>query len=54
LTYRVSVDTPTVLISAYARSGQVWVRMLRHYDAIGLLKPDRLALGRPPGGWHES
>ena len=30
-----------MLISEFARLGQVSVRMLRHYDAIGLLSPDR-------------
>ncbi len=29
-------------IGDFARMGQVSVRMLRHYDAIGLLKPDRV------------
>lgn len=29
-----------MLISDFARLGQVTVRMLRHYDAIGLLQPD--------------
>ncbi|MEP7333044.1 MAG: MerR family transcriptional regulator [Terracoccus sp.] len=31
-----------MLIGDFARLGQVSVRMLRHYDAIGLLKPDRV------------
>lgn len=31
-----------MLISDFARLGQVSVRMLRHYDAIGLLEPDRV------------
>ena len=31
-----------MLIRDFARLGQVSVRMLRHYDAIGLLKPDRV------------
>ena len=30
-----------MLISDFARLGQVSVRMLRHYDALGLLVPDR-------------
>lgn len=34
-----------VLISEFARLGQVSVRMLRHYDAIGLLSPDRIESG---------
>ena len=34
-----------MLISEFARLGQVSVRMLRHYDAIGLLVPDRLESG---------
>jgi DNA-binding transcriptional MerR regulator len=34
-----------VLISEFARLGQVSVRMLRHYDAIGLLSPDRCEPG---------
>jgi DNA-binding transcriptional MerR regulator len=34
-----------VLISEFARLGQVSVRMLRHYDAVGLLRPDRLEPG---------
>ncbi|MBF6164837.1 MerR family transcriptional regulator [Streptomyces gardneri] len=29
-------------IGDFARHGQVSVRMLRHYDAIGLLRPDRV------------
>jgi DNA-binding transcriptional MerR regulator len=29
-----------MLIGDFARLGQVSVRMLRHYDQIGLLKPD--------------
>jgi DNA-binding transcriptional MerR regulator len=29
-----------MLIGEFARLGQVSVRMLRHYDEIGLLKPD--------------
>ncbi len=33
-----------VLISEFARLGQVSVRMLRHYDAIGLLSPSRVEL----------
>jgi DNA-binding transcriptional MerR regulator len=32
-------------ISECARLGQVSVRMLRHYDAIGLLSPDRIESG---------
>lgn len=31
-----------MLIGDFARLGQVSVRMLRHYDQIGLLKPDRV------------
>jgi predicted metal-binding protein len=31
-----------MLISDFARLGQVSVRMLRHYDAIGLLVPERV------------
>mgnify|MGYP001046513038 CR=1 FL=1 len=31
-----------MLISDFARLGQVTVRMLRHYDAIGLLVPDHV------------
>ncbi len=31
-----------MLISDFARLGQVSVRMLRHYDALGLLVPDRI------------
>jgi DNA-binding transcriptional MerR regulator len=31
-----------MLISDFARLGQVSVRMLRHYDAIGLLEPDQV------------
>jgi DNA-binding transcriptional MerR regulator len=31
-----------MLISDFARLGQVSVRMLRHYDAIGLLEPDHV------------
>ncbi|OFE15603.1 hypothetical protein BA895_22110 [Humibacillus sp. DSM 29435] len=31
-----------MLIGDFARLGQVSVRMLRHYDSIGLLKPDRV------------
>lgn len=31
-----------MLISEFARLGQVSVRMLRHYDAIGLLVPDSI------------
>lgn len=31
-----------MLIGDFARLGQVSVRMLRHYDAVGLLKPDRV------------
>lgn len=31
-----------MLISDFARLGQVSVRMLRHYDAMGLLVPDRV------------
>ncbi len=31
-----------MLIGDFARLGQVSVRMLRHYDAMGLLKPDRV------------
>lgn len=31
-----------MLISDFARLGQVSVRMLRHYDGIGLLVPDRV------------
>lgn len=31
-----------MLISDFARLGQVSVRMLRHYDAIGLLVPDHI------------
>jgi DNA-binding transcriptional MerR regulator len=34
-----------MLISEFARLGQVSVRMLRHYDAIGLLVPDRIEPG---------
>lgn len=34
-----------MLISEFARLGQVSVRMLRHYDAIGLLSPDRVESG---------
>lgn len=34
-----------MLISDFARLGQVSVRMLRHYDAIGLLVPDRTDAG---------
>lgn len=34
-----------MLISEFARLGQVSVRMLRHYDAIGLLTPDRTEAG---------
>lgn len=34
-----------MLISEFARLGQVSVRMLRHYDALGLLVPDRLEPG---------
>ncbi len=33
-----------MLISDFARLGQVSVRMLRHYDALGLLVPDRTDL----------
>ncbi|MGK8552912.1 MerR family DNA-binding transcriptional regulator [Nocardia gipuzkoensis] len=29
-------------IGDFARHGRVSVRMLRHYDAIGLLRPDRV------------
>ncbi|MGY2007873.1 MerR family DNA-binding transcriptional regulator [Nocardia gipuzkoensis] len=29
-------------IGDFARHGQVSVRMLRHYDAIGLLRPARV------------
>ena len=31
-----------MLISDFARLGQVSVRMLRHYDALGLLVPDHV------------
>lgn len=34
-----------MLISEFARLGQVSVRMLRHYDAIGLLTPARVEPG---------
>lgn len=34
-----------MLISDFARLGQVSVRMLRHYDLIGLLVPDRVHAG---------
>lgn len=34
-----------MLISDFARLGQVSVRMLRHYDAIGLLGPDHVDAG---------
>jgi len=34
-----------MLISEFARLGQVSVRMLRHYDAIGLLSPSRIESG---------
>jgi DNA-binding transcriptional MerR regulator len=34
-----------MLISEFARLGQVSVRMLRHYDAIGLLSPNRTESG---------
>ena len=39
-----------MLISEFARLGQVSVRMLRHYDAIGLLSPDRV----DPGSGYRS
>ncbi|WP_256673551.1 MerR family DNA-binding transcriptional regulator [Nocardia cyriacigeorgica] len=29
-------------IGDFARRGRVSVRMLRHYDALGLLRPDRI------------
>jgi DNA-binding transcriptional MerR regulator len=41
----VSLETCVVLISEFARLGQVSVRMLRHYDALGLLSPDRVERG---------
>jgi DNA-binding transcriptional MerR regulator len=55
--YRGGLDLDTVsvskiagmLISEFARLGQVSVRMLRHYDAIGLLSPSRLESG---GGYR--
>lgn len=31
-----------MLISDFARLGQISVRMLRHYDAMGLLTPDHV------------
>ena len=39
-----------MLISEFARLGQVSVRMLRHYDAVGLLVPERLE----PGGAYRA
>lgn len=38
-----------MLISEFARLGQVSVRMLRHYDSIGLLSPDRMG---PSSGYR--
>ena len=38
-----------MLISDFARLGQVSVRMLRHYDALGLLVPDHV---EPASGYR--
>jgi DNA-binding transcriptional MerR regulator len=35
-------------IGDFARHGQVSVRMLRHYDATGLLRPAELYSAMPP------
>ncbi len=40
---RFSLDSDTMFkIGDFSKLGQVSVRMLRHYDQLGLLKPDHI------------
>ena len=42
-------------IGEFARHGRVSVRMLRHYDAIGLLRPDDvLSTGQALARWIDA